>query len=74
MAEATATLDDVITKLDTIITKLTSLNTTMNSVKTATTNAANDVEIIGDPGVKDTGVNNERTFVLSPWPVKSEGE
>lgn len=70
-----ATLDDVVAKQDMIISKLDQQNTKLDAVKTATesaaASAANDVEIIGSPGIVDTRVNSQRVFVVSPWPPES---
>lgn len=70
-----ATLDDVVAKQDMIIAKLDQQNTKLDAVKTATESAAaaaaNDVEIIGSPGIVNTGVNSQRVFVVSPWPPES---
>lgn len=70
-----ATLDDVVAKQNMIIAKLDQQNTKLDAVKTATetsaASAANDVEIIGSPGIVNTGVNSQRVFVVSPWPPES---
>lgn len=69
------TLETIAANQQTIISKLTTLATKLDNVKTSVNNTNSSVQatnIIGSKAAVDTGVNSDRTFVLSPWPPSGE--
>lgn len=82
--EATAENQEaIITALGTINTALGTLNTNVGKVETAVKalkteltsqmDATNkNMSYLGQGGAVDTGVDNDRVFVVSPWPPEAD--
>lgn len=75
---ALGALTTIGTKLDTLNTSVGKVETAVGALKTELTaqmNATNkNMSYLGSGTAVDTGVDNNRVFVVSPWPPETETE